>query len=154
MRMSKIVFTFFFVIIGLSTLWVGGKFFLNLYTFLDLGQAQKIKILQWEVDQVKPGKFAVVAHFLFETSGEKYPSSFVFQKPLYTNPYTAQDLVEGWKQGEWWVWYNAKNPKKFSLQKSFPLKQGIYFLICLLLLFYFVWLYFYITRIYSGGKSS
>lgn len=154
MRVSKIVFSVLFLIIGLSTCWIGGKFFVYLYNFLDLNKAQKIEVSQWEAEEVKPGQFALIAHFAFEMSGKKYSRRFQFPKPIYPNPYLAKDQIEGWKQSQWWVWYNAKNPAKFSLQKSFPLKQGIYFFICLFLLFYFLWLNFYVARIHSSDRPS
>lgn len=150
MRVSKNVFTFLFLITGLISLWIGGKFFYHLYGYFTLSEAQKVEISSWNVEEVRPGEFALIANYSFENNGATYRKEFQFSKPMYTNPHKAQDHIDEWKQQQWWVWYSAKDPHNSSLQKMFPFKASIHFILCLAVLLYFFWLKFYVTRIHSG----
>ncbi len=145
--MSKNVFSFLFLISGIISLWIGGKFVYHLYEYFNLTQTEVAQVRNWSVEEIKSGKFALIADYSFEKKGTTYTKHFQFKNPIYTNPYIAEDHIAKWKKERWQVWYNPKNPSESSLQKIFPFKEGIHLLLCIGVLLYFSWLRFYIRRV-------
>ena len=134
-----------FLVAGVG-LWIGGKFLFNLHHYFLLSHVAPATISEWKVEELRAGKFTICANFKFQVGETEFYQHFKFSKPVYQNPYLAQALIKDWKDESWQVWYNPKNPEITSLQKSFPIKTGVYFALCLGMLLYFSWLRIYVQR--------
>lgn len=128
-------------------LWIGGSFGLDLHRYFRLSSSAPVAVKEWKVEEYRPGKFIIAVDYQFQVGDRPYKKSFRFPKPIYLNPYAAKNQVEFWKKQEWNVWYASSDPTYSSLQKMFPFRKGIHLLLCLSVIFYFVWLRFYIARV-------
>ena len=152
--MSKDVFTLLMGLVVLAGLWMGGKFLYHLHDYFLLSENTKAHALQWEVEEIKSGKFSIAASFEFQVQKQMLTHRFRFPKPVYQNTYLAQNLIDQWKLEEWEVWYNPRNPQIASLQKRVPLKEGIYFGLCLVVFLYFAWLRVYVRKMNNLDSHS
>ncbi len=129
--------------------WMGGKFLFSIHHYFLLSESAPATVSEWRVEEINSGKFAIVATFEFQAGGRTFYEHFRFPKPIYQNQYLSNALIEKWKGESWQVWYNPNDPHIASLQKSFPIKSGIYFVLCLGLFLYFSWLQAYVRRMNS-----
>ncbi|MBI3211130.1 MAG: hypothetical protein HYZ47_00360 [Simkania negevensis] len=141
---------FFFLGLALAVggvlIWKSGKFFLELYHYFSLSHQLPIEIEKWEIQEEKGGKFYLSASYQFLVGDHRFKKTYCFPKPVYLNEYLAKDHLEKWKKEKWELWYQPKNPINSSLQKLFPFKEGIHFLLTLGLFLYFLWLRWYTRR--------
>jgi len=147
MRVSKMFFTAMMILISGVGVWTGGSFFFRLYEYFLLSHSSPAITHGWKVEEVRPGKFAIHANFVFQVGERKVFQHVSFSKPIYQNQYLAQALVEKWEKIPWRAWYNPRHPEKASLQKHFPVKSGVYCAICLMIILYFSLLRVYVHRI-------
>jgi len=99
------------------------------------------------VRQLEENMFGVEAHYSYVICGVEYKDKKVLTNPKFLNEYAAQThLQKYWKAQPWPVWYNAKHPEVSSLQKIFPVKKLLSFILSLGILLYFLWLQQYVKR--------
>ena len=139
---KKIFLVFIFLVSGVG-LWIGGQFVCQLHHYLFFSHSTLAEANEWRVEELKPGKFTICVNVTFWVEGTKLHRLFKFSKPVYQNHYLADACIKKWEKGSWQVWYNPKNLKMISLQKIFPFKTGIYFILSVGLLLYFWWLGIY-----------
>ena len=149
MGTSKHFFTFLIIVVAGTGIWMGGQFVYNLHHYFLLSEVTETEVNEWEVEEFKPGKFTLNAKFEFQVGERKIYESYRFKKPVYQNPYLPEALIERWEGESWRVWYNPKDPHFVSLQKKTPLKEGVYFALCLGVLLYFSWLRVYVNKVGS-----
>ncbi|MEM7174947.1 MAG: hypothetical protein AAF443_03325 [Chlamydiota bacterium] len=143
---SKSIFQILPLIAITAALWIGGSFGFDLYRYFRLSAATSGEIQSWEVEEYQPGKFAICVNYQFQIRKRRYNQKFHFSKPVYRNPYIAEDHIKQWEKQDWKVWYDPRNPTVSSLQKLFPFKKGIHLILCMSVAVYFVWLKMYIKR--------
>ncbi|MCB1080777.1 MAG: hypothetical protein KDK69_03040 [Chlamydiia bacterium] len=149
MGTSKSFFAFLLVVVSGVGLWMGGKFLYDLHHYFLLSHTAPVHINEWKVEEIKPGKFSIFASLEFQVGERIFYKNYRFLKPVYQNPYVAEALIERWENERWEVWYNPKDPQIASLQKAFPIKAGVYFVLCLGVFLYFSWLRIYVRKM--GG---
>ena len=140
---------FFMVLMILVTgvgLWMGGKFLYSIHNYFLLSQSTPAIVSEWKVEELKPGKYTIQASFEFQVGETVLYQQFRFPKPVCQNQYLAEAFINNWEEESWQVWYSPKNPQVASLQKSIPIKSGIYFVLCLGVFLYFSWLRVYVRR--------
>lgn len=147
---SKNIFKILFVLTGLVSLYIGFNFFMSLHRYFELTAMAPATFDSWEIEEVRENKFIVVTSYHFEVNGATYHQRYPIQKPIYPNRYLAQEHLENWKAEKTHVWFNPKNPHQSSIFRTFPFKQGIHLLLCIGVLFYFLWLNFYVKRIQTS----
>ena len=145
--MTKKFFVILIVLVSGVGLWMGGRFFFSLYHYFLLSQATPALVNRWKVEEIQSGNFIICATFAFQVGEQTLYQSFRFPKPVYQNQDLAYALVEKWKERDWQVWYNPKNLKMVSLQRSFPIKAGVYFILSVGVVLYFLGLKIYIQRV-------
>ena len=116
-------------------LWIGGQFFYNLNEYFQLSATAPVVLDQWNVKELKSGKFSINVNYQFEWKGQTIHGVYDFPKPIYQNPYIASEHISEWKEKSWTIWFNPKKPTVTSLQKKFPTNIFIFSAIFLSLRF-------------------
>ncbi|MCB1106970.1 MAG: hypothetical protein KDK76_02620 [Chlamydiia bacterium] len=143
---SKKFFYFIFLMVGGASLWLGGQFFYDLYHYFQLNSHAPAQVSEWRIVEKKPNRFSIEANYEFCVEDRTLNGVFHFSKPVYQNPYLAEDLLSHWKEKNWKIWFNADRIHEASLQKIFPIKRGVYFALSLAVMLYFAILNLYVTR--------
>jgi hypothetical protein len=136
--MKFITFRFFLLAIsGGCALWFAGSSCLDLWTYSRLDVRYPAKIFKWEIERKSASQFVLIAHFIYEVRGETYQGKTRLKKPYYLNEASAEAKVKEFETKCWAVWVDASFPQFSSLERSFPLKNVLYGVICLGILVYF-----------------
>ena len=98
------------------------------------------KVHSWKVEETRKGKFLIAASYQFQIDERLHEARCTFNKPVYPNPYLAQESIDLWKNSRWKVWYRPSDPTSATLQKQFPFKGAVHMFVCLGVFFYFIWL--------------
>ena len=146
-------FKILFIVTALISLWLGGRFFYDLFSYFSLSKQTIAHILEWKVIETKGEKFNLFARYEYTVGNKTYQEEHFFSKPLYPNKHLAQDDLKKWAAFQWNVWYQPKAPTQSSLQRFFPFKKGIHFLLGSFILIYFVCFNEYIKRMHDLTHS-
>lgn len=92
------------------------------------------------------GNYSIAVNYTFDNNGQKMVGRYHFPRPVYQNPYIAEEHMKSWKDKEWKIYFNPKRPADASLQKKFPAKKGINLGLSLGILLYFLLLKGYVSR--------
>lgn len=144
---SKNIFTLLFLITSCVALWIGGQFFYDLNHYFQLSKSVPATLEEWNVKENEKGIFSISVNYQFEWKGQSIQGVYDFKKPTYQNPHLANDHVKEWQEKSWTVWINPSKPTVVSLQKVFPMKEGIKLALCLAVLLYFTFLKGYVRRL-------
>lgn len=153
MGSSKNFFSVLMVLVAGIGLWMGGKFLFSIYHYFSLTQEATAKVTEWKVEEFKEGKFVIWANFEFEAQGRTIYGKYLFKKPVYQNEHLPAMLIERWGDDPRSVWFNPKDPHSAVLKKKFPMKEGVYFVLCLGVFLYFAWLRVYVRKISAVDQS-
>ena len=143
----KIFFRIFMFLVVSTGLFMGGKFLTSLYRYFQMSHETTTHIDTWSIEEIKPGKFIIQAEYELKIGEKVFRNQYIFLNPIYSNDYLPKLLIEKWKIEPQKVWYNVQNPAYATLQKKIPLKEGIYFVLCVGLFFYSIWIRIYIRKI-------
>ena len=146
--LSKNVFKILFFLSGAVALYMAANFFADLHKYFQLSLDVKAQFDNWDVEEVRSGKYIVVASYQYKVGDATYHHKTRITKSVYPNIYLAKDHLEKWKGSQNWVWVNPKNPHQADLFRPFPLKKGVHLLLALGILFYFLWLNIYVRRVH------
>lgn len=149
--MGRTLWIVFFVVACTTSMWFFCQFTYKMVPYLKLSQVEEADARQFSVVPLSENRYVVEAKFNFTASGQEISSSYVFKAPVFLNHYAAQNHIDKyWKlQKKWPVYYNLKQPSFCKLQKLFPFKDLFNFALTLCVLFYFVWLRSYISKLSS-----
>lgn len=151
---SKNFFVFLFILVGGASLYLAGDFFYHLHRYFKLTHEAPVEVSDWKVLEKSEGKFSIDVLYKFQVGKREITGRYPFPKPVYPNPYLAEDLVEEWQDKSWTIWYNPKAPHEVSLLKIAPLKKGIYLALSLGIILYFAFLYQYAKRMHGQEEAS
>lgn len=151
---SKNFFILMFLIAGGASLYLAGDFFYRLNEYFTLTHSAPAVVSDWKVVEKREGKFSIEALFSYHIGDQEITGRYLFPKPVYSNPYVAEDLVEHWREKEWTIWYSPKRPHDALLQKAFPLKKGVYLVLSLCIILYFAFLYQYAKRMHAPVEGN
>ena len=143
-----------FLVVGGAALYLGGEFFYQLNQYFHLTSSAPVEVSDWKIVEKKKDKYSVEASYQFHVGERVIMGTFHFPKPVYQNPYLAEDLIEDWQEKTWTVWYHPKHPHITSLQKNFPTKKAMQFAVSLLIILYFGFLNIYVKRSHFSEEGS
>ena len=152
--LSKNVFKILFFLSGAVALYMGANFFIDLHRYFQLSLDVNAQFENWDVEEVRSGKYIVTASYAYQVDGATYHQKTRMAKTVYPNKYLAKEHIEKWKDSQNWVWVNPKNPHQSGLFRPFPLKKGIHLLLAVGILFYFLWLNIYVRRVHPDITES
>ena len=150
---SRNVFTALFILTGLATLWIGGGFFYEFYKYYELSHEAVVKLDNWKIHEDED-RFTIRVNYSFDWKGQTIAGRYFFPRPVYHNPYIAEEHLKLWKEKEWKIYFNPKWPSDAALQKKFPTKKGIYLGLSLGILLYFLLLKGFVVRAHSLDQRS
>lgn len=129
----------------MAALWIGGGFVYDLHRYFQLSSEAKACLEDWKVEE-DDGDYSIVVNYTFDNKGQKIMGRYHFPRPVYQNPYIAEEHMNSWKGKDWMIYFNPKQPSEASLQKKFPAKKGINLGLSLGILLYFLVLKGYVLR--------
>lgn len=145
---GKRIWQVFFIISCGVVLWFLFQFSVKIVPYLKLAHMTDAHIESFVVKEITNEKYAVQALYQYQVNGKDYKKEYTFISPVFLNRFAAQSHIDKyWITNEWRVWYNYKNPEYASLQKLFPFKFLFNTCLSMGVLFYFVWLRSYITKV-------
>ncbi len=111
----------------------------QLCAYFSLNRETKALSTKWDVFEKSPSSFALHVSYLFDpVKKDPLEGAMELSKPYFLNLPSAQSAMEAFEQKSWSVFYNDKNPSINSLQKIFPFKECLQFLLTLGVLVYFL----------------
>jgi len=141
---------FFWIIIlamlGIAMLWLGGKSSYRLYQYVWVyRQCAEAKIEAWSVQQ-RESNYGIYVHYTFSVKGVVCEGEGFVQGCQFPNPWVAKSVMERLqnKHVDLRVWYNPKDCSKNVVEKSFPWKDCVYFMILVGIYVYFIFLRRYV----------
>jgi len=142
------VWKIFFLVISAVVLALGGRFFYSFYKYTQFDVSVPAKIAEWQVVEVAPSQFRLVAQYsyFFNTEME---ATHIFEKPVFANSFIAHQHMDSLAKQPWRVFLRSKKPFITTLQHNFPFKSCFHFLLSLGVLVYFVWLRGYVSTRYA-----
>lgn len=147
MRMHKNRFWLAFLIaIALVVAWYCGVALYKLYRYSKLTAQVSADSIQWGVKSLSDEQYIVKANYTFNVEGKEYRGETNFKDEVFMNAWAVEQTLPKYAQKVWKVWYQPGNFHHSTLQKKFPAKECYSAGAMLLLLLYFIWLGFYVTR--------
>lgn len=131
---------------SLVSIWFFGLAVSKLWEYYSLNASTKGVEVRWTVIQAPSAKFAIEAFYHFQVAEKVYEGKTSFADPLFLSPLAAETAIKEIEQKQWDVWYNQSNPNKSSLQKLFPFKACIHFLLTFAVVLYFFFLRNFLLR--------
>lgn len=145
MHKNKLWLGFLAVCIAI-TLWFSVEALYKIYSFYRLTAEAPLLNSNWTIRKASDEMYIVQASYEFEVEGQKFQGNTEFTRDYYRNMWGAEQAITAFKKVYHRVWYAPSNPRHSSLQKTYPLKECISAGILWVLVLYFLWLGFYVTR--------
>lgn len=147
MRMHKNrIWLAFLVALTVVTAGYCVKALYNLYQYAVLTEQTPAQNVHWGITPLSDDQFLVKANYEFSVGGRVYPGETDFKDVVYMNPWAAEQAMPQYSYKLWQVWYQNDKFQHSTLQKKFPAKECYSAGAMVILLLYFVWLGFYVTR--------
>ena len=135
----KKIFVFKVFLLGfawLISIFFLGKTFFEAKNFHKFDKKIEAKVIRWEIDKGKKGKFKISAIYEYDIEGKKINGKTIFNKNFNNYPSAFSELNHLAKK-KWKVWYSSKDDNISSLEKNFPTKHCVYSIISIAVLLYF-----------------
>ncbi len=136
----------FLVVMSLTVLWFTWGAAVKLYNYIQYQERTSAQNVRWSMIRYGDNDYQLRAKYSFRHEGNRHNGEIVIDRPIYQNPWAAEQAVTMNTAKPWNVWYSGKNPKHSTIIKKFPMKETISTAILWGLLAYFVWLGVYVTR--------
>lgn len=154
MGRMKTTFKLLFVLVAISSIYVGINFFIDLHRYFQLSAQTSAEFKNWEVEKKQKAGYLIVATYHFKAKNTSYYKRRPISEIVYPNRCLANEHMEKWKKEQQSVWFNPQNPHQSAILKPFPFKKGIHLLLCIGILVYFLWLNFYVKNVHPDLSSS
>jgi hypothetical protein len=112
---------------------------LYIYGYFSLRESAPATITDWSVAPKKENRYSVRAKFIFDYEGKPCDGNSEVGQ-IFPNPWAAENGIATFSQKAWQVWFDPNHPEKATLEKHFPFKVTISFLVILGLVIYFCYL--------------
>lgn len=126
--------------IGLYFALLLGK---ELWTYSTLYTPVPASVQEWQVRELKNGRFALAAKYSYQIQERNFSSVYLYKTPTYLNDRTALEEAQG-KDMRVTAWVNPQSPQKSALQHDFPWLALVRLAIVAAVLFYFLFLRRYV----------
>ena len=134
---KKLLLPILLSLASLASLYFSFVSLSSLFDFFHLKSQAPATIVKWEIKE-RQGKFPIYAHYFFETEGKVWTGVTVLSKPWHLNELAASQNIQKLAKQNFNVWFYPKNPKKSSLEKTFPTNLLIRTGICYSTIIYFL----------------
>ncbi|HSW72850.1 MAG TPA: hypothetical protein VLG44_05535 [Chlamydiales bacterium] len=139
--MIKIFWTALFLITALMGVYFTFVFGKDFFEYISYNSRVPAKILEWQVREMKNGKFAVAAKFSYQINENSYVGLTVIKDRHFLNDYAAMHAVKNKEIAlEEAAWVSPHSPEKSTLQRRFPTNLLIKLLIVYGVISYFSFL--------------
>ena len=101
--------------------------------------------ISWQIKRVKSDRYHLEASYRYRVAGKEYRGNFK-DKTRIRNRYAAEEMLRGYEERSWKLWYASQSPKRSTLQKSFPFKECLSAGLLLVVLIYFLGLGIYLAK--------
>jgi hypothetical protein len=135
----------FLAALALGVFWYSGNAGWKYYRYYSLTASTRPTQLSWQIGEVSDEEYPLIGSYTYidPATGDSKAGSWS-DRP-FRNRWAAEQALPDYGSKEWLVWFSP-NSQYSSLQKSFPIKECISAAVLWLLLLYFIWLGFYVTR--------
>jgi hypothetical protein len=138
---GKIFWSFLLLISAGLSCWFLGKSAVEGWRYARLDRRCSTAIEKWEIRELNPSKFSILASYRFSLGDKEYEGKSEFRSFYLLNKYAAATEIEKLKKENWKVWYSSKNPRTSSLEKRVPFKALTYGLLSLAIFLYFLYIF-------------
>lgn len=135
----------FLSLLFLGILFYSGRTAYHVWQYVRLDKQIKAEKIQWSVLSLGDEEFVPHGTYEFKAAGKSYQGETRWRDP-YLNEWAAQEAVKNFIRSPPLVWYDAGSPEFSSLEKHFPVKEGVYTFILWILGLYFAGLGYYVQR--------
>lgn len=143
----------FLVLFGLSAallLYCGAVAFKPVWNHYRFSVQVPLVKPEWSVVPVKGSRYAAGVEFSYRLEGKEYRKFLTLSQPLYLNEISAKNNLTQYEKLSWSAWIDPGYPAEPSLQKFFPFKQVLHFVLTFAITVYFLVLSFpYSSRSFS-----
>ena len=133
----------FFLILGGALL---SRFVFQYHQFASKNRFVKAENINYYLLQTPLKRVRVGADFTYQYQGSTYTSQHTFGRTAFLNEYGAREWIEGKKLIPPYVYLNPKAPQRATLERIFPWKSGLQFVLALVAMAYFAYLKNYVRR--------
>jgi len=127
-----------------ASLWFGGKFLFDLYNYTRFSNEVQVQVDKWEVADFTGKEYQISASFHFDVDKTRFHKEFTFKKPTFSNKEAAKHYLDELNKNSWRAWYVPGQPETAELQRFFPVKAMIRFILFIGIVVYFFWLKGYV----------
>lgn len=148
----KQVWSTLFALALISALWVGINFGVALMDYLKKTNYSKAHIQNWVVQSKGDDEHYILAEFAFQADLKEQIARHLFKDKRYRTKEAAMEAIALLAEDEWGAhWYGDYDNPKVSLEKKFPLKQLVNFVVVLFVGIYFRWIK---NKLYREAASA
>ncbi len=108
---------------------------MEIYHYYALSASAKPIVQEWQIRELKNGKYLVAVKYSYEAQGKTWQGETVFPEPKFPNPYAAKESLQ--TLAPITVWYNPNGKHQPTLYKKFPIILFIRGGVALLIFLYF-----------------
>ncbi|KPK33132.1 MAG: hypothetical protein AMS24_02140 [Chlamydiae bacterium SM23_39] len=127
-----------FLSLAISIYFVS-KTYLEFIKYKSLNKKSLAKITEWEITENK-GVFTLSAKYDYFVEGKNFSGKIFFENKKFFNYQAAFEELNKLAKKKWEVWYSSKNFEISNIEKHFPIKNGIYSIISVIIFIYFIFL--------------
>lgn len=134
----------------IAGIYTGALFFRDFFDYISFSDPKEVSIVEWRMKPIKKEGFSLFPFltsassedvFSLEASFELEGQSYIYEfMETFPNEFVAEEMMESLKDRPWTVWTKQGAGSKITLQRIFPVKRAIHFLLSGFVLLYFIWL--------------
>lgn len=136
----------FLTLITLVVVWFTWETVAKARDYFSFSQVTEVSEIHWTVFKSGEDHYQLNATYTFQANGQTIPKEQLMPKPIYPNPWAAEQAASKENTKKFKVWYAPQTPKRASLYKHFPMKEIISTILLWGLWLYFLWLGFYVKQ--------
>jgi len=136
----------FLAVMTLAVLWFTWEATTKIYDFLSYKQHAQAFNVKWKMHKIDADHYLLKASYSFEHQGKKHGGELLVERPVYQNPWAAEQAITMNSVKPWRAWYSPKHPSRSTIIKKFPMKEAVSTAILWGLWIYFIWLGIYVMQ--------
>ncbi|MEC7840263.1 MAG: hypothetical protein VX777_09525 [Chlamydiota bacterium] len=136
----------FLAIMTLAVLWFTWGTAIKIYDYFSYKEYSKALNVRWKKEKIDTDHYLLTATYSFKHHGKNHEGEMLFEKPVYQNPWAAEQAITMNTAKPWRVWFSPSQPSRSTIIKKFPMKEAASTVILWGLWIYFLWLGVYVTQ--------
>jgi len=146
---QQIIWKILFIFTSCIVFTLGGLFVWKFIPYFQYSSFTRGEMLSWEVIEQEPSIFGICVKYRYPTGDQFFEGEYIFKQPRFTNEHVAKETIQFMEKEKWEIWYKKRRPELSTLQRLFPFKAMIRFLLSVGILGYFFWFKEYLRRFSS-----